>query len=72
VPADAAALDAATLFDTTGFLNLVIGIFGWRLDQADQTLSIVYTPVPEPSSLLLTAAAVAAGIGCRRRLGRSR
>jgi autotransporter-associated beta strand protein len=55
-PSEAAALDAATAFDTTGVLNPIAGTFGWSLDQSGRTLSIVYTPVPEPSSLLLVAA----------------
>jgi autotransporter-associated beta strand protein len=69
-PIDAATLDAATSFDTSGFLNPVAGMFGWQLDQAGHALSLVYTPnaVPEPSSLLLLAAA-AGGIAnfARRR-----
>ena len=36
-PNDAAALDAATAFDTSGFLNPTAGAFGWNLDSADQT-----------------------------------
>ena len=54
-PTGAAALDAATSFDTSGFLNPIAGSFGWSLDTAGQTLSLVYTPsaVPEPSSLFL-------------------
>jgi fibronectin-binding autotransporter adhesin len=58
-PADAAALDAATSFDASGFLNPVAGTFGWALDPASQTLSLVYTPsaVPEPGTLALTGLA---------------
>ena len=56
-PADAAALDAATAFDTSGFLNPVGGSFGWALDPAGHTLSLTYTPVPEPGRCALAAAA---------------
>ncbi len=61
-PTDAATLDADTSFDTSGFLNPIAGTFGWSLDLADQTLSLVYTPsaVPEPGTFVLTAVA---GIG---------
>jgi hypothetical protein len=52
-PADATALDAATAFDTTGFANPVGGVFGWDLDSAGHTLSLTYTPVPEPGTLAL-------------------
>jgi hypothetical protein len=70
-PTDVATLDAATSFDTSGFLNPVAGTFGWSLDPADQELSLVYTPsaVPEPGSLaLIGAATVAAGWRLRRGL----
>ena len=61
--------DAATAFDTSGFLNPVAGTFGWSLDPAGHTLSLVYTPtaVPEPGTLVLLGAAAAAGWGLRRR-----
>jgi autotransporter-associated beta strand protein len=54
-PSEAAVLDAATSFDTGGFLNPIAGTFGWDLDRAGHTLSLVYAPsaIPEPSSLLL-------------------
>ena len=69
-PADAAALDAATSFDTSGFANPVAGTFGWNLDPAGQSLSLVYTPsaVPEPGTLALIGFA-AAGLACWRRRG---
>src|SRR5439155_654664 len=38
-PADAAALDAATAFDTAGFLNPVRGTFGWSLGAGGQSLA---------------------------------
>ena len=60
-PADAAALTAATAFDTAGFLNPVGGTFGWDLDTSGHTLSLTYTPtpVPEPGTLVIgTIAAV--------------
>src|SRR5207302_4051774 len=68
-PTDVAALDAATAFDTSGFLNPVAGTFGWALDPAGHTLSLTYTPtaVPEPGTLALVGAAAAAGWGLRRR-----
>jgi hypothetical protein len=58
-PTDVAALDAATSFDTTAFLNPVAGTFGWNLDLAGQTLSLTYTPsaVPEPGTLVLSGMA---------------
>jgi autotransporter-associated beta strand protein len=58
-PADAAALDAATSFDAQSFANPIFGSFGWQLDRANQTLSVVYTPtaVPEPGGLVLLATA---------------
>jgi T5SS/PEP-CTERM-associated repeat protein len=70
-PADAASLDSATAFDTSGFANLIAGRFRLNLDAGRQSLSIVYTPagVPEPGSLVLTAAvgAASAAIRWRRR-----
>ena len=49
-PMNVAALDVATQFDTSEFVNPVSGTFGWSLDTAHQTLSLTYTPVavPEP------------------------
>jgi hypothetical protein len=68
-PTDVAALNAATSFDTSGFLNPVAGTFGRSLDPADQTLSLTYTPsaVPELGTLALLGAAAAAGWRLRRR-----
>jgi autotransporter-associated beta strand protein len=67
--ADAATLDAATVFDTSGFANPVTGGFGWQLDAGGHSLSLVYTPVavPEPGSLALTGMAVTATVALRRR-----
>jgi autotransporter-associated beta strand protein len=67
-PADAAALDGATSFDTGAFLNPVAGTFGWALDAPDHTLSLTYTPtaVPEPGTLALVGVA-AIGWGTFRR-----
>jgi PEP-CTERM motif len=66
-PTDSASLNAATSFDTTGFLNPTAGSFGWSFDPAAQTLSLTYTPsaVPEPGTLVLTGLAA---IGLIRRL----
>ncbi len=68
-PTDAATLDADTSFDTSGIVNPIAGAFGWSLDPADQTLSLVYTPsaVPEPGTMALLAAAAAGGIRLWRR-----
>jgi hypothetical protein len=68
-PADAATLTASTSFDTSGFLNPVAGTFGWALDPAGQTLSLVYTPsaVPEPGTLVLSGMAMTAGLAWYRR-----
>jgi hypothetical protein len=70
-PTDAMTLYAATSFDTTGFVNPIAGTFGWSLDSADHTLSLVYTPtaVPEPGTLALVVFA-AAGFTWPRRLFR--
>jgi hypothetical protein len=58
-PADSAALNAATAFDTSRFANPIAGTFGWSLDPTDHTLSLTYTPsaVPEPGTLGLAALA---------------
>jgi T5SS/PEP-CTERM-associated repeat protein/autotransporter-associated beta strand protein len=68
-PTDAAVLDAATAFDTTGFLNPVAGSFGWSLDAGGHGLSLTYTPsaVPEPGTLALLGAAAAVGFRRLRR-----
>jgi hypothetical protein len=62
-PANAATLDSATSFDTSGFLNPVGGTFGWSL--GGSSLSLSYTPsaVPEPGTLALVAFA---GVGLIR------
>jgi fibronectin-binding autotransporter adhesin len=68
-PTDTALLDAATTFDSSGFLNPVAGTFGWQLNSGNRELSLVYTPtaVPEPSALVMVAgAALAAWIRRRR------
>jgi autotransporter-associated beta strand protein len=67
-PTDAAALNADTAFDTSGFLNPDAGKFGWSLDPDGQMLSLLYTPtaVPEPGTVALVGLA-AAGFTCWRR-----
>jgi fibronectin-binding autotransporter adhesin len=59
-PADTVTLNAATVFDTTGFANAYAGTFGWQLDAAGHTLSLTYTPtaVPEPGTLTMCALVV--------------
>jgi autotransporter-associated beta strand protein len=61
-PADAAAMNAATAFDTTGFANPIAGTFGWSLDAGAHSLSLTYTPsaVPEPGVFELVAAGLLA------------
>ncbi len=68
-PTDAATLDADTAFDTSGIINPIAGTFGWSLDSADQTLSLIYTPssVPEPGTFALTALAALGWVIRRRR-----
>jgi autotransporter-associated beta strand protein len=71
-PTDAAPLNAATVFDTSGFANPIQGTFGWSFDGGHETLDLVYTPtgVPEPGSLTLVAAAFGLGYAMRRRFVR--
>jgi hypothetical protein len=71
-PTDATTLNAATRFDTSGFLNPTAGTFGWSLDPAGQTLSLVYTPssVLEPGTLALVGLAAAELAWRRHRWGR--
>ena len=73
-PTDPAALNAATVFDTSGFQNPIAGAFGWSLDTADRTLSLTYTPgvVPEPGTLALTGLGAFGWFLCRRRKNRIR
>jgi hypothetical protein len=66
-PADAAALAAATAFDTSGFANPVAETFGWAIDTTGHTLSLTYTPstVPEPGTLALVATAISGWLARR-------
>jgi autotransporter-associated beta strand protein len=68
-PTDAAALDASTAFDLSGFANPVAGRFGWALDLGGHNLSLTYTPsaVPEPGTLALGALAALGFIARKRR-----
>jgi hypothetical protein len=52
-PTDAAALNAATTFDTSAVVNAAGGKFIWQLDTAAQTLSLVYTPPPAVAAVQL-------------------
>lgn len=45
-PADVTLLNAATIFDTSGFANSFSGSFGWNLDLGASTLYVTYTPAP--------------------------
>jgi hypothetical protein len=67
-PADASALNAATAFDTTSFLNPIGGSFGLSLDTGGHSLSLTYTPsaVVEPGTLALTGLA-GLGLAIKRR-----
>jgi T5SS/PEP-CTERM-associated repeat protein/autotransporter-associated beta strand protein len=56
-PTDPAALNASTVFDTSGFQNPISGQFGWSFGPDGRSLSLTYepAPVPEPGTLALTA-----------------
>ena len=43
-PTSVAALDAATGFDTSGFLNPVVGTFGWSFESGGHGLDLIYCP----------------------------
>jgi hypothetical protein len=62
-----APLTATTIFDTTNFLNPHPGSFSLHYDGANKEIDLVYTPVPEPSSLALMAGAGVAGVLAHRR-----
>jgi hypothetical protein len=70
-PTTDAALTAATAFDTSVFANPIHGTLGWRLDAAGGTLSLTYTPVPEPGTLALLAAAACGSWLANRRSWRT-
>jgi fibronectin-binding autotransporter adhesin len=65
-PANVAALDATTAFDTSGIVNAFSGSFGWQFGPDGHSLDLTYTPVPEPGTLLLVGAA-SLGLGWVRR-----
>jgi autotransporter-associated beta strand protein len=56
-PTNVAALDATTVFDTSGVSNTFSGSFGWEYGGDGHSLALTYTPVPEPGTLWLTTAA---------------
>ena len=66
-PTDPAVLTAQTGFDLSGFANPITGAFGWNLDVAGKTLSLTYTPTPEPGTFALVAAAAGGWLALRRR-----
>jgi hypothetical protein len=68
-PTDTATLDAATSFDTSGFVNNFNGTFGWTFGGSSLSLSYTPTPVPEPGTLGLISIAALAGL---RRVSRRR
>jgi hypothetical protein len=74
-PVDSATLTASTIFDPSLALNssddgpLTSRNFSLSLDIPDKTLSLVYTPMPEPGTFVLVAAA-GGGWLLRRRLSR--
>jgi hypothetical protein len=45
-PTDVSALNASTVFDTSGFQNTFNGTFAWNLDTDSGTLYLTYTPAP--------------------------
>jgi autotransporter-associated beta strand protein len=71
-PIDPAVLDASTSFDTSGFLNPVAGTFGWSIDPANDSLSLIYTPSPGPEPGTLTLVGLAAvGLAWRQKTNRT-
>jgi autotransporter-associated beta strand protein len=55
-PVDSATLNASTAFDLAQFTNSHPGTFGWAFNGPHE-LDLVYTPVPEPGTFALVAAA---------------
>jgi hypothetical protein len=67
-PTDDFALNATILLDLTNFVNLYTGAFNLHYDGVGKEMDIVYSPVPEPGTLALTAFGLLGVI----RLGRRR
>jgi autotransporter-associated beta strand protein len=65
-PTNAAVLNASTAFDTSGIVNPFSGSFGWAFGPDGHSLTLTYTPVPEPGTLILVGAA-AGGLAVFRR-----
>jgi len=59
-------LTADTLIDTSTFANSLgttPGVFTIQYDGVNQAIDLVYTPVPEPGTLILTAGRIGPGVG---------
>jgi fibronectin-binding autotransporter adhesin len=56
-PTDDATLTADTNFDFSNFVNPLAGTFGLHFNTAFKEIDLVYTPVPEPGTLVLTGLA---------------
>ena len=54
-PIDDATLNAATLIDSSSFVNSYNGTFALHFDGTNKAIDLIYTPVPEPGTLGLVA-----------------